>query len=347
MTDFHNFNVRIPALEKLVDYVASGIGSTAGHLFAGKIARREVEARLIAAQGEIEAQRILTEGQATTMQVIANAQAEARSTLVSPDALVEGQITIGELITQRIQFQEEKRQANIGAVVRQASLRLEDKEVYDYEVDHDWTARFFNEVQDVSSGDLQSLWAKVLAGEIEQSGSTSIKTLNVLRNLDKRAADLIVKLCSACVTVSMPENGLLDARVPFVSGYKEGNALGQYGLDYGKLIALQEHGIVTSDLNSWHDYNACIEPWVSEPKVGMLVCPFSFQSQYWVLSPTAERPVDEEFRLPGVALTRSGWELSNIVDLEPMADYFQALMEFFSARKLRMTQADSSLPWAV
>ena len=61
------------------------------------------------------------------MQVIANPQAEARSTLVSPDALVEGQITIGELITQRIQFQEEKRQANIGAVVRQASLRLEKK----------------------------------------------------------------------------------------------------------------------------------------------------------------------------------------------------------------------------
>ena len=151
MTDF---NIRIPALEKLVDYVASGIGSTAGHLFAGRIARREVEARLIAVEGEVAAQRILTEGQATTMQVIAKAQAEARSTLVSPDALVEGQITIGELIAQRIQFQEEKRQANIGAVVRQASLRLEDKEVDNYEVDHDWTARFFSDVQDVSSEDL-------------------------------------------------------------------------------------------------------------------------------------------------------------------------------------------------
>ena len=81
MTDF---NIRIPALEKLIDYVASGIGSTAGHLFAGRIARREVEASLIAAEGEVETQRILTEGRATTMQVIATAQAEARSTLVSP-----------------------------------------------------------------------------------------------------------------------------------------------------------------------------------------------------------------------------------------------------------------------
>ena len=168
-------------------------------------------------------------------------------------------------------------------MVRQASLGLEDTEVQHYEVDHDWTARFFSEVQDVSSEDLQSYWAKVLAGEVEQPGSTSIKTLNVLKNLNKRAADLFVKFCSACVTVSIPEEGFLDARVPSLSDYNEGNSLREYGLDYGKLKTLQEHGLVTSDLNSWHDYNPCIEPWVSEPKRGMWLCPFSFQSR--VLGP--------------------------------------------------------------
>ena len=54
-----NVNLGIHAVEKLVDYVASGIGSTAGNLFAGRIARRAVEAKIIAAQGDVEAQRIL------------------------------------------------------------------------------------------------------------------------------------------------------------------------------------------------------------------------------------------------------------------------------------------------
>lgn len=154
-------NIGIRAFEKLVDYVASGIGSTAGNLFAGRIARREVEAKLIEAQGEVQAQRILAEGQATTMQIIAKAQADARSALVSPDAKVEGELALGDLVTQRIQFQEEKRQTNIGSVVGQAALELGDKDVQDHEPDHDWTASFFNDVQDVSSEEMQRLWAKV------------------------------------------------------------------------------------------------------------------------------------------------------------------------------------------
>ena len=78
-----DINVSSRAIEKLVDYVASGIGSTAGHLFAGRIARREVERRIIAAKGDAQVQRILTEGQADTMQIISTAQADARAALVS------------------------------------------------------------------------------------------------------------------------------------------------------------------------------------------------------------------------------------------------------------------------
>ena len=74
-------------------------------------------------------QRILTEGQASTMHIIASAQAEARSILVSSDSNVQGELDFAQTVTQRIQFQEEKRQTNIGAVVRQAALELGDKDV--------------------------------------------------------------------------------------------------------------------------------------------------------------------------------------------------------------------------
>ena len=119
----------VPGLKKLADYAASGIGSVAGPLLASWKARREAEAKLIAAKGEAEEQQILAEAQATTMQIIASAQANTRSILVPPDSAVQGQLEFGSAVTQRIQFQEEKRQSNIGQVVTKTALELEGKDV--------------------------------------------------------------------------------------------------------------------------------------------------------------------------------------------------------------------------
>ena len=230
-----DYTLKVPAVEKLVDYAASRIGSTASYFFAGWMARRKADARLIAAEGEVKVQRVLAEGQAATIDIIAKAQASARSTLVGPDAAVQGEAVLGNLITQRIQFQEEKRQANIESVVKQAAMELGDGEVQNHEVDHDWTARFFNDVQDVSSEEMQHLWAKVLAGEVERPGSTSIKTLAVLKNLEKSTASLFRTLCSLCTSIRPDGNSFLDARVSSLGGNVADNALKEYGLEFGKL----------------------------------------------------------------------------------------------------------------
>lgn len=198
-----NVNISVPAIEKLVpaveklaDYTASGIGSVASFFFSRKVARRDAEARVITAEGEAEAQRILTEGRARNMQIIAAAQAEARSKLTPPHAALQGEVTIGELIEQRVQFQEGKRLANIGSVVAQAAQELGDKEVQDHQVDHDWTARFFNDVQDVSSEEMQRLWAKVLAGEVDRPGQFPLRTLDTLHNMSVGEAKLFAEACN-------------------------------------------------------------------------------------------------------------------------------------------------------
>ena len=183
--------VSIPALEKLVDYSASGIGSVAGTMFLTWSARQNAKARVITAQGEIDAQRLLTEGRADTMHIIADAQAKARAMLVSPDSKVEGELDFAHTITQRIQFQEEKRQSNIESVVRQTASELEDKRVEDHDPDHDWTARFFSDIQDVSNQATQLLYAKILAGEVERPGSTSIKALSLLSGTCQRQWDTL------------------------------------------------------------------------------------------------------------------------------------------------------------
>ena len=314
----------------------------AGHLFAGRIARREAEARLIAAEGEVQVQRILAEGQANTMQVIAKAQAEARSTLVSPDAVVQGEVAFGGLITQRLQFQEEKRQANLGSVVRQAALELGDREVLDHEVDHDWTARFFNDVQDVSSEEMQQLWSRVLAGEVERPGSTTIKTLGVLKNLDKATASLFRKLCSTCVSIRPDGKIFVDARVPSLGGNAADNALKKYGLDFGSLNVLNEHGLIISEYNSWHNIQASVGFALKDHQVARF--PVYFQGKYWVLSSTIQRDLSKEFRLFGVALTKSGEELSRAVDLEPADEYAIDLTKYFETNNLEMIEVASWEP---
>ena len=212
---------------------------------------------------------------------------------------------------------------------------MEDKDVLDHEPDHDWTARFFNEIQDVSSEEMQLLWAKVLAGEVERPGSTSIRTLSILRNLDQATSDLFRKLCSASVFL-VPEGKVpIDARVPSLEGNAATNSLEAYGLGFGTLNVLNEHGLIIADYNSWFDYRLCIGMvFSSETKQRMVRIPFGFQGRYWVLRPTTERTVDKEFRLSGVALTRAGQELSKIVGLTPMNEYAQALMGFFSREEL-------------
>ena len=193
--------VSVPGIEKLLDYAASGIGSVAGPMLASWRARQEAKAKAIAARGEVESQKILTEGDVTTMGMIAAAQADARSILVSPDSTVRGELEFAEAITQRIQFQEEKRQSNIGQVMTQTALELEGKAVEDHEPDHDWTARFFNDVQDVSTKEAQLLYANILAGEVERPGSTSVRTLSILRDLDRSTAILFKTLSSASISL--------------------------------------------------------------------------------------------------------------------------------------------------
>ena len=334
--------IKVPAIEKLVDYTASGIGSIAGPMLAPWRASRKAQAKLIAAKGDAEKLKILAEGQSSALQTIANAQADARRRLESSDITIQGELTITEMVEQRIQFQEEKRLGNIGSTVSFAAEDLKGKEVPDHEPDHDLMARFFSEVQDVSSEELQKLWAKVLSGEVERPGTTSIRSLTILRNLDQNTARLFRKFCSVCVSIRMPDEiQFMDARVPSLNGHAAQNALKQYGLTFDALNVLNEHGLIISDYNSWFDYNACIRLHTSEPKKDIWCLPFGFQDRYWVLLPTTKRAVDQELRLTGVALTKSGRELSRIADIEPMDEYTQALIKFFEGHNLQMIEVDN------
>lgn len=342
-----DINISVRAIEKLVDYTASGIGSTASFIFSRMEARRVADARLIAAEGEARASKILAESQASTMNIIAKAQADARSTLVSPEAVVEGEVNFGDLVEQRIKFQEEKRQANIESVVRKAALQLGDGEVQDHEVDHDWTARFFNDVQDVSSEEMQQLWAKILAGEVERPGNTSLKAMSILKGLDRSTAFLFRTLCSARMTpvIGQQGGGAIQVGtdiVPSLEGRATGNSLKEYGLSYASLNRLNEHGLIVPEYNStWSQLVIDAGPGKS-PRWSSIA--FGFQNHIWVLVPIDGREGNFNIEISGILLTHSGMELARVVDVEAMPEYQQAVADFLEQKGLSMSEVDFGAP---
>lgn len=62
-------------------------------------------------------------------------------------------------------------------------------------VEDDWIANFFDKSRIISDNDMQTLWARVLAGEANAPGTYSKRTVNFLSDMDKRDAELFSTLC--------------------------------------------------------------------------------------------------------------------------------------------------------
>jgi len=93
---------------------------------------------------------------------------------------------------QRFLFQEITKQQNIEAVVSKARDELEGMENVTAEpVNRDWLFRFFNSIEDISDEQIQTYWAKILAGEVGKPGSFSLRTLQTLSTLSKQEAETL------------------------------------------------------------------------------------------------------------------------------------------------------------
>ena len=221
-----NINAKVPALEKLLDYTASGIGAVATPLLAPYVARQRAKAKLIEAKAD-----------ADSLRLIADAQADARRALLSSDDSAKGTLEITQAqITQRLEFQEHKRHRNIASAVRDAATELEGETVADHEPDHDWTARFFEYVQDVSTEDVRIIWSRILAGEVRSPGGVSMHTLSILRNISSRQANLFMEAMRYCIDDFIVKDACLRAS----------DVLRDYDLTFG----FEDLGLFRSPINA-------------------------------------------------------------------------------------------------
>ena len=208
-------------------------------------------------------------------------------------------------------------------------------------IDDDWINGFETEARQKSTEEMQLRFGRILAGEIRQPGSYSIKAVKLLGELDQNTAILFKKFCSVCVAIGVlgipNSEQVLDARVLSLGGSLGSNALRKYGLGLDQLNILKEYSLITSSDISLHDYNLCIV-YEANP----VPSPFRHQGKFWALLPSSDRDNTPEFKLSGIGLSRVGRELFRIVDQDPMPEYTKDLKKYFADQKLQMVEVPMS-----
>ena len=298
-----DLNLKVPAIEKLVDYAASGTGAVGGSMLARWQARAAADAARIEAQGQADAMRIKAQGQADSMALIASAQAEARTYFPIEGQSIQGEVNLGKEIESRLTFQEQKRQNNIGAVVRMAADELGDKEVQNHDVDHDWVARFFSDAQDVTSEHMQRIWAKILAGEVETPGRTSLHTLSILKNMSQQDAKLFEEI----------SRFVFD---DFIFNYPNTSELPDFPANK-LLMDMRSYGLLSLDFGITKSFNIPLEG-----------IKFYAGRQIYKISRNNEKPY--KLKIPILPLSPQGYELYSLI--EPVIDekYLRLISKFLN-----------------
>lgn len=196
-------------------------------------------------------------------------------------------------------------------------------------ISEDWLNAFESEAVKLSSEQMQYLFGKILAGEIKNPSSYSIKTVKIIAQLDNLAAVLFTTLCSLSVSLRIDNNHIHDARVVSM-GNAGSNSLQIYGLGFDQLNILQEYGLINSDYNSYMDYGTSIQVKNSA------VLPFTYQNNSWLLTTKEGVQAPSSLNLHGVVFTNSGKELLNIVDVIPNENYNIVLKNYFEGMGLSM-----------
>ncbi len=142
----------------LIEKVSDAVGGICKPWQIKRIAKAEIEAALIKAEGKLKIDDV-----------------EERGLL-------------------RVITQAGHRQKNIEQITAKA-IPLLNEESMPNQIDDDWLAYFFNKCDLVSDKEMQTVWAKILAEEAKKKGSFNKRSLNLVSTLEKEDAELFSNFC--------------------------------------------------------------------------------------------------------------------------------------------------------
>ena len=74
--------------------------------------------------------------------------------------------------------------------------------------DVDWRANYFDKCQLVHDDEMQTLWAKILAGEANNPGTYSKRSVNFVADMNKTDAELFTELCRYVCKIKFTTQGI-------------------------------------------------------------------------------------------------------------------------------------------
>lgn len=95
----------------------------------------------------------------------------------------------------RFVAEETKKQVNIESIAAKSINDLND-DAHPENIEDDWISNFFDKCRLISNDEMQNLWARVLAGEANNPGTYSKRTVDFIHSIDRSDARLFTSLCS-------------------------------------------------------------------------------------------------------------------------------------------------------
>ena len=124
---------------------------------------------------------------------IIRAQGEAEAELIRAQSSIQLSDLQREAM-HRLFVEEERYQSSMKIILLEADEQVDKEAFVAEEMDDDWIVNFFQNARIVSDDEMQTLWARILAGEANEPSSFSRKTVNIMADLGKRDAQLFKAL---------------------------------------------------------------------------------------------------------------------------------------------------------
>ncbi|MFI3245405.1 MAG: TIGR03899 family protein [Ferrimonas sp.] len=160
----------------------------------------------------------------------------------------------GALLAERLAWrqkqQHEQYQQNLEGIVKQALIGSNNN-TQAHELDPDWWHRFQQLAEQIHNPQMQRMWGKILATEMVQPRSFSLKALETLMQMNHRDAQTLTDAVAICGFLEQDPTPLIitgyrtDAAYGgFLRSTEQSLALTVYGLPYSAVLTLKELGLL-------------------------------------------------------------------------------------------------------
>lgn len=251
-------------------------------------------------------------------------EAKAKIDVAKAEAEVKKVLAIADLEITEVQarglhrrlVEDGKDQANIEDIMVQAIPHLS-AEAKPEELDEDFVRYLFEKARLVSNEEMQSVWAKILAGEASKAGSFSRRTMDIVAQMSRSDAELFTRFCRSVWMVG-------NLTPIFTKEAKASRDNDGYSMSFTDLAELESMGLIQHEASSGY-----IRP--NLPKylhVWYYGC---------VVALEFEMDKDNTLSIGSALLTSAGRELAVIAGSLPSKTYFEEVLQNFINQGIRIS----------